>query len=325
VPAPELLLAALVVAALILYFLSGGADFGGGLWDLLASGPRRAAQRETIERAIGPIWEANHVWLILVVVAVFTGFPRAFSALSIVLHVPLTLFLLGVVFRGSSFAFRSFDPGPDHKRYGLAFSVASLVSPLLLGMVVGTAASGHIEVSGGTVRGTTPWSWLQPFPVATGMLALALCAQLAATFLTIEARGQPLIDDFRRRALLASLAVAAALLLAFRGAPRIAARLTQESWAWLIELAAATAAGGGAIALFRRRFRAARALVAAQVALIVLGWAIAQYPYLLVDDLTIYNAAAPPRTLRLLLYTSAAGLPVLIPSLFLLFRVFKRG
>ena len=149
VPAPELVLAGAMVAALILYFLFGGADFGGGVWDLLAAGPRRAAQRETIERAIGPIWEANHVWLILVVVVLFTGFPPVFAALSIALHVPLTLFLLGIVFRGSSFAFRSFDPGRGQKRYGLAFSIASLVSPLLLGMVVGATASGQIDVSGG--------------------------------------------------------------------------------------------------------------------------------------------------------------------------------
>jgi cytochrome bd ubiquinol oxidase subunit II len=325
-PAPELLLAGAVVGALVLYFLFGGADFGGGVWDLLASGPRKAAQRETIEHAIGPIWEANHVWLILVVVIVFSAFPPAFAALSIALHVPLTLFLLGVVFRGSSFAFRSFDAGAGRRRYGLAFSIASVVSPVLLGMVVGTVASGAIQVSGKTVV-AAPAAWLAPFPMVTGLLALALCAYLAATYLTVEAGTAELADDFRRRALGAALAVAvcaaAALLLAFAGAPRIARQLTGAPWAWLVEAAAIAAAAGGVMALVRRRFRAARLLVAAQVALIVLGWAVAQYPYLLVDDLTIQSAAADPRTLRVLVYALLAGLPVLLPSLWLLFRIFK--
>jgi cytochrome bd ubiquinol oxidase subunit II len=325
-PTPEILLAGAIVAALVLYFLFGGADFGGGVWDLLASGPRKAGQRETIEHAIGPIWEANHVWLILVVVIVFSAFPPAFAALSIALHVPLTLFLLGIVFRGSSFAFRSFDPGQGRRRYGLAFSIASVVSPVLLGVVVGAAASGRIEVSGRAVQSTAA-VWLAPFPLVTGLLALALCAYLAATYLTLEARTPELADDFRRRAL-AAAAVSAALAIAafgmaFAGAPHVARRLTGSPWAWLVEAGATLAAGGGVLALLRRQFAAARLLVAAQVGLIVIGWAAAQYPYLLVDDLTVHGAAADPRTLRVLVYALLAGLPVLAPSLFLLFKIFK--
>ncbi len=325
-PAPELLLAGAVVAALVLYFLFGGADFGGGVWDLLASGPRKAGQRATIEHAIGPIWEANHVWLILVVVIVFSAFPSVFAALSIALHVPLTLFLLGVVFRGSSFAFRSFDAVAGRRRYGLAFSIASLVSPVLLGMVVGAVASGRIEVSGRSVQ-SGAGAWLAPFPVITGLLALALCAYLAATYLTLEAGTPELVEDFRRRALGAAAAVAVlagvALLIAFDGAPHIARRLTGRPWAWLIEITATLAAAGAVLALLRRRFTVARGLAAVQVALIVIGWAAAQYPYLLVDDLTIQGAAADPRTLRVLVYALLGGLPILAPSLYLLFRIFK--
>ncbi len=105
----EWFIGGVMMAALVLYALLGGADFGGGVWDLLASGPRKREQRALIERVIGPIWEANHVWLILVVVLLFTAFPPAFAAISIALHVPLTLFLVGVVFRGSAFSFRSYD------------------------------------------------------------------------------------------------------------------------------------------------------------------------------------------------------------------------
>lgn len=323
----EIALGAIVVAGLVAYFLFGGADFGGGVWDLLATGPRRQQQRAVIEHAIGPIWEANHVWLILVVVIMFTAFPRAFSALSIAFHIPLTLFLIGIVLRGSSFAFRSFGAGP---RYGLGFSIASVVSPLLLGMVVGATASGRVEVAGGAVSGGYLAPWLAPFPVATGLFTLALAAYLAATYLTSEAdpaANPALADDFRRRALLAGGAVAvlgaATLLLALSGAPRIADRLLHRPWAWGIELAATACAGLGLWALWRRRFRLARLLAPAQVGLVLVGWAAAQYPYLLVDDLTLASAAADPRTLRILLWLLAAGLPILGPSLYLLFRVFK--
>jgi cytochrome d ubiquinol oxidase subunit II len=328
----EVGLGAAMVAALVLYFVLGGADFGGGVWDLLSSGPRRREQRQVIEQAIGPVWEANHVWLILVVVMMFTGFPRAFSALSIAFHVPLTLFLIGIVLRGSSFAFRSFSASEGGssgagERYGLGFSIASVVSPILLGMVVGATASGRVEVSGGGVAADYFAPWLAPFPVVTGLFTLALAAYLAATYLTSEASDPALADDFRKRALLAGGVVAAlgvvTLLLAPSGAPRIAERLLQEPWAWGIELGAAACSGAGLWALATRRFRLARLLAPAQVALVVIGWAAAQYPYLLVDDLTLFGAAADPRTLRLLAWVLLAGVPILAPSLYLLFRVFK--
>jgi cytochrome d ubiquinol oxidase subunit II len=311
-------LGATMVAALVLYFLLGGADFGGGVWDLLATGPRRQAQRQVIEHAIGPVWEANHVWLILVVVVLFTGFPGAFSTISIALHVPLTLFLIGIVLRGSSFAFRSFGAG---SHFGLGFSMASVVSPVLLGMVVGAIASGRVAA------GDYWSSWLAPFPVATGLFTLALAAYLAATYLTNEAPTPELAEDFRRRALAAGGAVAVlavvTLVLAASGAPHIADRLMGRPWAGGLELVAGVLAGAGLAALHRRRYRLARLLAPAQVALVVIGWAAAQYPYLLVDSLTLSDAAASPQTLRLLVYVLLAGAPILGGSLYLLFKVFK--
>src|SRR4051812_20950337 len=154
--ATELLLGVAMMGALCLYVLMGGADFGGGVWDLFAFGPRRREQREFIASVIGPIWEANHVWLILTVVVLFSAFPRAFAAISIALHVPLTLFLIGVVFRGSPFPFPPYDGRDDRRqrRWGLVFSLASLSSPILLGMIVGAIASGRIRyVDGAVVSG----------------------------------------------------------------------------------------------------------------------------------------------------------------------------
>ncbi|MGB8932667.1 MAG: cytochrome d ubiquinol oxidase subunit II, partial [Anaeromyxobacteraceae bacterium] len=200
---PADLLGGVIVAALVLYALFGGADFGGGIWDLLASGPRKREQRALIERAVGPIWEANHVWLILVVVVLFSGFPRAFAAISVALFVPLVLLLVGIVFRGAAFTFRAYDRPDDRVRawWGLLFSAASVLAPLVLGAIVGALASGRLDAS---ARGGAPLAWLTPFPVVVALFAAAVFAWLAATYLAVEAVGE-LRDDFRRRAAWAGL------------------------------------------------------------------------------------------------------------------------
>jgi cytochrome d ubiquinol oxidase subunit II len=330
----ELALAAAMFVALGLYFLFAGADFGGGVWDLLARGPRADRQRRAVERAIGPIWEANHVWLILVVVILFSGFPRAFAVVSVALHVPLTLFLVGVVLRGAAFAFRGFDASGQgaaaQRRWGMLFSSASTVAPVLLGMTVGALVSGRIGVgAAGVVTGGFFAPWLTPFSFALGAFALALCAFLAATYLTVEleAADPELCGDFRRRALGAGVAVGAAalaaLLLSGHDAPLVSAALATRSWRVPFHLATGAAALLALGALFRRRYRLARVAAVAQTLLILLGWAASQYPFLVVPDVTLFSAAANPRTRALLLGALAVGVPVLLPSLVVLFRVFK--
>jgi cytochrome d ubiquinol oxidase subunit II len=326
----EFAVAAVMVAALVLYALLGGADFGGGVWDLLASGPRKAEQRALIERVIGPIWEANHVWLILVVVLLFTGFPTAFAAISIALHVPLTLFLVGVVFRGSAFTFRSYDTRRDvaQKRWGVLFSIASVVAPLLLGSIVGAIASGRIRVEAGVVTSGFFAPWLAPFPITVALFALALFAFLAAVYLTNEAQTPELADDFRRRALVAGVVVAlfaaATFATSFSGAPRVRAGLTERPFTWPLHAVTAASALLAFFCLWTRRFRLARIAAAGQVALIVIGWAASQYPFLVVPDVTLQTAAGNSRTLRLVLWAIAGGSVLLFPSLVILFRVFKR-
>lgn len=318
----EVALGAVLLVALILYFLLGGADFGGGVWDLLATGPRRAAQRVAIEHALGPVWEPNHVWLILVVVVLFTGFPRAFAALATGLYVPLTLFLLGIVLRGSAFAFRHADADRARLTWGRVFSIASVISPFLLGAMVATIAAGRAGAGAAT-------AWLSPFALSAGALSLTLAAFLAATYLTVEVTDPALRDDFRRRALGAGATTAvwaaAALLLARHEAPLIFAGLTARPFTWPLHAATALAALGALAALFRRRFRLARVLAASQVALVIAGWAASQYPALVPPDLTLATAAAPARTRQLLLIVLGAGAPLLIPSLWILYRVFKRS
>ena len=315
---------------LCVYAVTGGADFGAGIWSLLATGPRRKQQREAIEHAIAPIWEANHVWLIFVVVVMFAAFPRAFAVLSIAMHVPIALALVGIVLRGSAFTFRTYDDERDaaQRRWGRIFSSASVLTPLLLGVSLGAVASGRVVApTQGTFADRFVEPWLTPFAFGVGLLTLALFAFLAAVFLTLETRDRELVEDFRRRALGAGVAVffasALVLVLSFQEAPRLSRGLMTSGWALPLHLATAASAIAVFAALWTRRFRLARALVGLQVSLIFWGWTVSQYPYLVPPDLTIQGAAAPEITLRLTLWALGLGTLVLAPSLAYLFRVFK--
>jgi cytochrome d ubiquinol oxidase subunit II len=210
----EIIIAGVMVASLVLYALLGGADYGGGVWDLFAFGPRARAQRTLIAEAISPVWEANHVWLILVVVILFTAFPPAFAAIATALHIPITLVLIGIVLRGTAFTFRTYDVQRDdvQRRWSLLFSIASIITPILLGTTLGAIASGTIRFENGVVVNGFFRSWLAPFPFAVGFFALALFDFLAAVYLTVEARERELQEDFRMRALVSGVAVG---LLAF--------------------------------------------------------------------------------------------------------------
>ncbi len=327
------IVAGTLFVALNAYALLGGADFGGGVWDLLASGPRKARQRALIVDAIGPVWEANHVWLILAIVLLFTCFPPAFARLGTLLHIPLSLVLIGIVLRGSAFTFRSYGGQRDEvqRHWGRVFAVASLVTPFVLGTVVGAIASGRVGDGGqGTGDGfyavyVAPW--LTPFALSVGLFALVAFAFLAAVYLTLEAEEVELQEDFRRRALGAGLALFAAavlvLLLSHRGAPLVREGLVFAPWALPLHLLTATTALTALAALWYRRWRIARVAAAAQVSLILWGWVLGQHPYILPPDLTIEAAAAPEVTLRLVLGALALGALILFPSLYYLFRVFK--
>lgn len=333
--------AGVMVLSLNAYVLLGGADFGGGVWDLLARGRQRDEQRALIAEAIGPIWEANHVWLILVVVLLFTCFPRAYAHLATALHVPITLMLIGIVLRGSAFTFRTYDSTRDRvqRRWGRIFSVASVATPVLLGLCVGAVASGRVPL-GGSVPGLnapgltfvdrfiSPWA-ASPFGWAVGGLALALFAFLAATYLTVEAQEASLRETFRRRALQTQMALLAAaaltIALAARDAPLVFDGLTRGSVALGMHAVTAVAAVTSIVALSRRAYATARLAAAAQASFILWGWAWSQFPVLLPPDGSITALAAPRVTLTLVLSVLAVGTLILLPSFVYLFRVFKRG
>jgi cytochrome bd ubiquinol oxidase subunit II len=328
----ETIIAGVMVGSLVLYALLGGADYGGGVWDLFAFGPRAREQRTLIADAIGPVWEANHVWLILVVVVLFTAFPPAFATIATALNIPITLLLIGIVLRGTAFTFRSYDVQRDdvQRRWSLVFSIASIITPILLGTTLGAIASGSIRVENGRVITGFLSSWLAPFPFAVGFFALALFAFLAAVYLTVEAENRgskSLTEDFRLRALIAGVAVGllalTVFILAGTGAPTVRAGISRTWWALALHLFTALFAIGAFLTLLTRRYKSARFCAAAQVTLILLGWAFAQYPHLVEPDLTIANAAAPSMTLEFLLAALAAGALLLFPSYYYLIRVFK--
>jgi cytochrome d ubiquinol oxidase subunit II len=323
-PIEALALGAVILAALVLYALFAGADFGGGVWYLFASGDRKEGQRDLISDAIAPIWEANHVWLVLVVVVLFTAFPPAFAALGTRFHAPLTALLVAIVLRGAAFVFRSAPGIPHHheRRWGRTFSIASMGAAILLGMTVGAIVSG----APAPLRLTLLGPWTSPFALATGLFTLLLFAYLAAVYLTVEAEGE-LREDFRRRALVSGVLCGVVALLTFllsgRDAPLVRAGLLQRSWSLVLHGATAAAALLALWALATRRFPLARLAAAAQVGLVVLGWGASQAPYLIVPDITLASASASRATQRLLLYALAVGGLVLFPSLRLLYRIFK--
>src|SRR5947209_3393753 len=322
----ELILAFFILASLIIYALMGGADFGGGIWNLLAFGPRAQRQREAIAEAIAPIWEANHVWLILAIVLLFTGFPRGFATMMTALNVPMTVMLLGIVLRGSAFVFRKYDV-QDAPRWNIFFGMASFLTPFFQGIILGALTTGQIRVEQGRVLTGFMAGWLTPFALSCGVFALGLFAFLAATYLTLDTQDESdLQEDFRRRALWSGLALAPIALSVFLTSRQVAPAMYHELtrwWAPVLLVWTSLFAGTALIALWLRRFVAARIGAIGQVTLILVGWGLAQYPNLVTPDITVTNAAAPEFTLRLLVVALGFGAILLLPSLFYLFYVFK--
>jgi len=325
----ENIVAVFMMLSLILYALMGGADFGGGMWDLLAAGPRAARQRAVIAEAIGPIWEADHVWLILVIVLLFTGFPIGFSAMMTALNVPFSLMLIGVVLRGSAFIFRKYDAASVgvQRRWSKVFGAASVFTPFFQGVIIGALATGRIRIVNDRVVTGYFAGWLTPFAFSCGLFAVGIFAFLAAVYLTVETEDQPdLQNDFRLRALWSGVAlvtIAGAVFLASKeGAPDLFHGLTR-SWTPLLWVWTSLLAFGGLLALWLQRFAVARFAAAGQVTFILVGWSLAQYPNLITPDATIGNTRAPDITLRLLLLVLGAGAIVLLPSLAFLFYIFK--
>lgn len=327
-PLAETMLAVLWTG-LTAYVLFAGADFGGGVWDLLAGGAERGrAQRRLIEHSIGPVWEANHVWLIFVIVLMWTAIPSVFAAVASTLYLPLTLVALGIIARGAAFAFRKVSTQLWQQRlFGATFAFSSVVTPFFLGSVAGAIASGRVPP--GVARGNLITSWLNPTSAVSGALAVGTGAYLAAVYLTRDAQraGEAVLAEaFRRRALVAGVAVgalsAAGLLVLRVDAPVLFTELTSGR---ALPLAVGAVAAGlvSLVLLWRRAYLVVRLTAALAVTALLWGWGVGQYPVLL-PGVTLADAAATDAVLGATLGALAVGAVLLVPSLWWLYATFQR-
>jgi cytochrome d ubiquinol oxidase subunit II len=313
-----------------LYALFAGADFGAGFWDLLAQMSQGGAPtRALIEQSIGPVWEANHVWLIFVLVVLWSAFPTAFAPIMSTLYIPLTLAAIGIILRGAAFAFRKAPPSlPLERLFGATFASASVITPFCLGAVVGGIASGRVPV--GERTGDAFTSWLNPTSLLGGVMAVAVCAFLAAVYLAADASRRELRDVervFRRRALgsglFAGVVAVAGVAVLHADAPELFHGLTHRG----APLIAVSALAGVATLLlvWKGRVSWARPAAALAVVAVLWGWAAGQYPWMLEGQLTIADAAGAHDTLVAMLGVLAVGAALVVPALSWLFVLQQRG
>lgn len=319
----------LVLVGLTAYATLGGADFGAGLWQLVDARASARQRRELVHRAMAAVWEANHVWLIFVLVIFWTAYPVAFASVASTLAVPFFIAAVGIILRGTAYAVRTgAHSAREASQIDLVFAASSVLTPFALGTMVGAVASARVPV--GNAAGDLWASWVAPTPLFIGVLAVAATAYVASVFLTGDARRlgrEDLAQLFRRRALVSGITTGtlalAGLLVVRSDANRLYDGLT--SGAGLIALAASAVAGAMTLLLlWRCVFEPARYTAAAAVGAVVVGWGVAQEPFLL-PGLTVEEAAAGRSTLLAITIGVVGGAVVLLPSLALLFRMVLRG
>lgn len=306
------------------YAVFGGADFGAGFWDLVAGGADRGKRpRDVIDHSIGPVWEANHVWLIFCLVVLWTAFPEAFESISVTLFIPLTLAAFGILLRGSSFAFRKVVfTTRERRRFGATFAISSVIVPYCMGAIAGAIASGRVPAGG---EAGDPWaSWINPTSILGGVLAVAAVAFLSAVYLVWDSArlaDDSMVEYFRRRAVGAAVAAGGIALGGIFVLNADAEYLFDGLTSRALPLVLLSAGCGlGALALLlRERHDGARALAVGAVASVVVAWGVAQWDYLLPESLTVAEAAAPNGTLVAVLVAGGLATILIGPAFVLLY------
>jgi cytochrome d ubiquinol oxidase subunit II len=326
---PELLLLSVLLVGVVLYALTGGADFGAGVWELALGPDCEPRERALIHQAIGPVWEANHVWLIFVLVGLWTAFPIAFAAMCQALFVPLLLALAGIVFRGAAFAFRTYADEDARRTWEWVFALASCAAPFFLGACAGALATGKLEITPeGRYEGSVLTGWLSVTSVYCAFFGVALCAYLASTYLTREAVNageSELVERWRKRAMangaFVGVLAAVGLVVMATDAPWLWRGF--QARAWPLVATSVVAGVGSLILVARRAYTPAMAASATATATVVLGWAVAQYPAVIPPAITIEAAKAPEGVLWAVIGCLVGGAILLFPALGYLLYLFK--
>jgi cytochrome d ubiquinol oxidase subunit II len=322
--------AIVLFVGVVAYAVFGGADFGAGFWDLIAGGAKRGERpRAIIDHSIGPVWEANHVWLIFTFVVLWTCFPEAYASIWLTLFVPLTLAAFGIVLRGASFAFRkAVFRTRDRRNFGAAFAISSVLVPYFMGTVAGAIASGRVPAGG---QAGDPWSsWINPTSILGGVLAVCVVAFLASVYLVWDSRR--LADDamvryFRDRAVIAGVAAGT---VAFAGIFVLRADAEYvfdglKSRALPLVILSALCGTAALVLLVRRAERGARLLAVGAVASVVIAWGVGQWDYMLPTTLTVSQAAAPSGTIQAVLLAFGLAVVLIVPAIGLLYVLDQRS
>lgn len=329
------LIAFYLMIALLFYIVFGGADFGAGILELLTPKSRKEEVSQAVNRAISPVWETNHVWVILALVIIFVAFPQAYSTISISFHIPVSLMLLGIVARGCAFTFRYYDPYVDssHKFYTLIFTVSSILTPFFQGVVAGGLILANFPAQPQSFYDNYVGPWLGVFPFATGVFLCSLCLFNASCFLCAENINDKSRLYFGSKVKLAALACALSGMIAFFAASYSGLPLVnlffRDSLSLLCLICAGVILISSYFAVHRFSALMLRVCVVALVLVILVGWWSIQYPFMIgfpagvAHSLHIYEIASPEPVLRGMVFALVAGTILIFPAIYFLIRVFK--
>ena len=320
--------------AILLYVVLGGADFGAGIIEIFTSERNISRTQKTLYHAIGPIWEANHMWLIIAVVILFVGYPSIYSILSVYLHIPLVIMLMGIIARGTAFVFRHYDAVKDDLQdvYNKVFRFSSFITPLFLGIIAGSTVSGHINIEADSFADAYIFSWLNPFSLAVGLFTVVLCGYLASVYLVGEAKDE---DDRRRFVKKAKrMNISAVVIGAFVFLVAVLDDIPLLKWVFAdaIGIIAVVAATVSLYAMWRTMGTVpvivTRALAGFQVTMILLAISYAHFPDFVIlnggENLSLMDNIAPISTMNALGWALLLGSVFILPALFYLYYSFQR-
>ena len=321
--------------SILLYLVLGGADFGAGILELFTSSRNRSRTRQTLYDAIGPIWEANHMWLIIAIVILFVGFPFIYSEMSTYLHIPLLIMLIGIIARGTAFVFRHYDAVRDEMQwlYNRIFISSSFITPLFLGIIAGSMVSGHISHSADNFLSAYVFSWLNWFSVAVGLFTVSLCGFLASVYLIGEADDEHDKQRFIRKAKSMNIAAVLCGALVFLAAEVEGVPLRQWVFTNTVGLTAVIAASLSLVLMWYfiqlGKIIILRVLAGFQVTMILLAISYAHFPYFIIiqggPDLSLLEHQAPAKTMEALAIALLVGSVFILPALFYLYYSFQKN